>query len=319
MFASNLYSKVIKTASTRDGFGDALLETGAAIDTLFVLTADLKDSTKVAKFAAKYPKRFIEVGVAEQNMVGIAAGLAQGGKIPVAASYAVFLANQALGQIRLSVCYSNTNVKLVASHAGLSASPDGATHQALEDIAIMRTLPNMTVLSPADYFEAKKATFAALKHVGPVYLRLARPATPVFTTEHTPFALGKATVLTEGTNVTVVATGPLVYDALLAANELNKSKKFSCEVINCSTIKPLDGAVILKSAKKTGRVVTVEEHQVAGGLGGAVAELLSQALPTPLKLLGVRDSFGESGTYEELKDKFKLSAHHIAKAVTEKW
>lgn len=315
MLKKNIFSPHVKKVATRKGYGEAVAELGEKNKDIVVLCGDLTDSTRSNLFAKKFPKRFFEVGVAEQNMAGIAAGLALGGKIPFVASYAVFLAGRSLGQIRLSICYSNANVKIAASHAGLSAAPDGATHQALEDISNMRVLPNMTVLSPADYNEAKKATVAAANHKGPIYIRLMRVKTPVFTTDETRFVIGKATILEKGRDVTIIATGPSVYDALLVARDLKKEKNISCEVINCSTIKPIDKKTILKSAKKTKKVVTVEEHQMHGGLGSAVCEILSQNVPTPVKIVGIQDSFGESGSYEKLKHKYKISTHYIKKAV----
>jgi len=303
-------SKLEKTA-TRDGYGDGVVEAGKEDEDVVVLTADLTDSTRSNKFEEAFPERFIEVGVAEQNMAGIAAGLALSGKVPFVASYATFNPGRNLDQIRTSVCYSKANVKIVGAHAGLSVGPDGATHQALEDIAIMRVLPNMTVLSPADYQEAKKATIAAAEHKGPVYIRTAREKTAAFTTEKTPFEIGKALVLMEGKDLTIISTGPILYEALKAAQELTFKRGITCEVINLSTIKPLDEETILKSVEKTRKVVTVEEHQMYGGLGGAISELLSQKLPVPVKIIGIEDSFGESGKYDELWEKYGIDSQNI--------
>jgi len=247
-------------------------------------------------------------------MAGVAAGLALEGKVPFISSYAVFSPGRNWDQIRVSICYSKTNVKIAGAHSGISVGPDGATHQALEDIAITRVLPNMTVLSPCDAIETKKATLAAAKLNGPVYIRFARAASPVFTTHKTPFTVGKAEVFIEGSDVTIVAAGQLVYEALLAAQELEKTG-VSVEVINCHTIKPIDSKTILKSVAKTGCMVTVEEHQINGGLGGAVAEVLAEGFPAPMVRIGVQDRFGESGKPSELLEAFHLTHPSIIKAV----
>ena len=294
----------------KDGYGVGLLDVGKENSNIVVLTADLSKSTKSDLFQKEFPDRFIQVGVAEQNMAGIAAGLALSGKIPFMASYATFSPGRNWEQIRVAICYSDVNVKIVSSHSGFTDEGDGATHQALEDIALMRVLPNMTVLVPCDYYEAKKATKAAAGYQGPVYIRTGRKATPVVTTEETQFEIGKAYILKEGKDLTIVACGPLVYEALKAARHLH-NKGIDCEVINSPTIKPLDEETILKSCKKTGKVITVEEHQIIGGLGSAVSELLIEKMPVPLFRVGVQDKFGESGKYEELLDKFKLSAKSI--------
>lgn len=293
--------------ATRDGYGHGLVELGKKNPNIVVLCADLTDSTRSDWFKKEFPDRFYEVGIAEQNMLGIAAGLALSGKIPFVSTYAVFCPGRNWDQLRVSVCYNKANVKLAGAHAGLSVGPDGATHQGLEDIAITRCLPNLAVLAPCDYLETKKATIAAAKIDGPVYLRFSREATPVFTTENTPFEIGKANVLRQGKKVTIIACGPLIYETLLAAEELD------AEVINCHTIKPIDKETIIKSAKKTGKVITLEEHQIMGGLGSAVAEILSENYPVPIKFMGIKDRFGESGTPEELLEKFKLTHEHIIK------
>jgi transketolase len=312
---ANLHKDVFTTKldqiPTRDGYGDGATEAAEKDSNVVVLTGDLTESTRSQTFKERFPEKFIEVGVAEQNMAGIAAGMALSGKTPFIASYATFNPGRNWDQVRVSICYSKANVKIIGAHAGLSVGPDGATHQALEDIAITRVLPNLIVLSPCDYIEAKKATITAAKHKGPVYIRLARDKTPVFTTDKTKFEIGKATTLMEGGDITIIGTGPILYEALLAAKELKDNRNITCEVINVSSIKPLDEETIIKAAKKTGRVVTVEEHQKAGGLGSAVAELLAQKAPVPMKLLGIDDNFGESGKYSELLEKFGLSAHHI--------
>lgn len=303
--------------STRDGFGEGLAEAGKLNNDIVVLTADLTDSTRSTEFEKLFPERFVEVGVAEQNMAGIAAGLALSGKIPFINSYAVFSPGRNWDQIRVSICLTNANVKIAGFHAGLSAGPDGATHQALEDIAMLRVLPNMIVLSPCDYFEAKRVAMAAANHKGPVYIRLFKePALPI-TKENDPFEIGKAYVLHEGKDVTVISAGPILSEVLAAQKELKSENSVSCEVINCVTIKPLDEETILKSVKKTQKVVVVEEHQIAGGLGSAICELLSQKMPVKVKLMGMHDSFGESGKYSELLQKYGLDKKSIKNSIME--
>ncbi len=301
--------------STRDGFGEGLVEAGRLNSNVVVLTADLIDSTRSKGFEEMFPERFIEVGVAEQNMAGIAAGLALSGKIPFINSYAVFSPGRNWDQIRVSICLTNANVKIAGFHAGLSAGPDGATHQALEDVAISRVLPNTTVLSPCDYFEAKRVAVAAANHKGPVYIRLFKEPAPQLTKENDPFEIGKAYVLHEGKDVTIISAGPILSEVLLAQKELKNENNISCEVINCATIKPLDEGTILKSVKKTQKVVVVEEHQIAGGLGSAICELLSQKMPVKVKLMGIQDSFGESGKYSELLQKYGLDKESIKNCI----
>ncbi|MDP3901084.1 MAG: transketolase C-terminal domain-containing protein [bacterium] len=310
----NLFGRDIKKAPTRNGYGEGLLEAGRKNKDVVVLCADLTESTRSEAFAKEFPERFIEVGVAEQNMAALAAGMALAGKIPFISSYAAFSPGRNNEQIRTTIAINDVGVKIGGAHAGVSVGPDGATHQALEDMALMRVMPNMKVISPCDEVEAKKATIAAVTIPGPVYLRFARAATPVFTTDKTPFVFGRAEVFVPGRDGTIVATGPLVYEALLASRRLAK-KGISVEVINCHTIKPLDEKTIVASARKTGCVVTVEEHQVAGGLGGAVAEVLARKLPVPMEFVGMQDRFGESGSPEELLAKFGLDASGIEKAV----
>lgn len=301
-----------KNKSTRDGFGEALLELGKKNKDVVVVSADLAESTRVHHFAKRYPERFVEVGVAEQNMMGVAAGLAWEGKIPFTASFGAFSPARNWDQLRISVCYSNNNVKIVATHTGLSVGPDGASHQMLEDIAITRCLPNLVVLAPADFNETKLATLAAAKHLGPVYMRLTRPNSPIFTNGQ--FAIGQAQILVPGQNMTIIGAGPILYEALLAAHELAK-QKIKVEVINCASIKPLDKNTILRSVKKTKRVITLEDHQVMGGLGSAIAELLSEYLPVPIKMIGVRDQFGRSGQAEELWNKYEMTHPYIIKNI----
>lgn len=297
----------------RKGFGEGLLEAGTKDKDIVALSADLTESTQMQAFAEAFPERFIEIGVAEQNLVTVGSGLAAVGKQPFVTSYAGFSPGRNWEQIRTTICLNDRNVKIVGSHAGVSVGPDGATHQMLEDIALMRILPNMAVVVPADSIEAHKATLALAKTKSPAYLRLAREKTAVILSEGSPFEIGKAQILVEGSDVTIVACGPMVYEALQAANNLAKHH-ISCEVINCATIKPLDSETILHSAKKTGRVVSAEEGQAAGGLGGAIAELLASHLPLPLHIVGVQDRFGQSGEVTQLWHEYQLDAHAIMQA-----
>ena len=300
---------------TRDGYGKGLVELGEKDDRVVVLCADLAESTRSHWFKEKFPERYIELGVAEQNMATIAAVLANYGKIPFISSYAVFSPGRNNEQIRTTVALNNMPVKIAGAHAGISVGPDGATHQALEDIALMRVQPNMTVIVPCDAIETRKATIASVDCCsGPVYLRFGREKSPVFTTEKTPFEIGKAIVLREGKDLTIVGCGALLYNALLAAEELSK-EGIEAAVINSHTIKPLDVATILNSVKKTKAVVTVEEHQVAGGLGSAIAEALSQHFPAPQEFIGVHDRFGESGEPDELIEAFGMGVKDIKAAV----
>ncbi len=311
----NIFDKP-EMAATRDGFGKALLELGEANKDVVVLCADLAESTRVLAFKEKYPERYIELGVAEQNLAIVGSGLANYGKTPFIASYAAFSPGRNNEQIRTTISLNNVPVKIAGMHAGISVGPDGATHQALEDIALMRVQPNMSVLSLCDAEEARKAVLAAAVHPGPVYLRFARWSTPVMTTPESPFEFGKAQIVWESEHkpeVIIVATGPLLYEALLAAKELERS--LPVVVINVSTIKPLDGATIAQFASEAGAVVTVEEHQVAGGLGGAVAEALAQNKPVPIEFVGMQDQFGQSGEPKELLEYYGLNAAHIIEAV----
>ncbi|MDD5147041.1 MAG: transketolase family protein [Candidatus Daviesbacteria bacterium] len=309
-----LFDPGVEQAPTRNGYGEGLVLAGEEDEQVVALCADLTESTKAKAFAEKFPQRFIEVGVAEQNLVTVAAGMALLGKIPFASSFATFSPGRNWEQIRTTVCYNDMPVKIIGSHVGVSVGPDGATHQALEDIAMMRCLPNMIVISPVDAIEAKKATLAMAKLSKPCYLRLSRDKIPVVTTEQTPFKIGNAEIFYEGNDVAVIATGPMVYRALLAAKEL-QSRKISVRVINCHTIKPLDKELVINAAKDCGAIVTAEEHQVTGGLGGAVAEVISQNFPVPLKIIGVEDKFGESGESEELFTKFGLTEKAIISAI----
>ena len=310
----DLYGEDIKQAPTRDGYGNGLIELGEENENVVVLCADLTESTRSKYFVDKFPDRFIEIGVAEQNLVTVASGLAAVGKIPFVASYATFCPGRCWEQIRTTICYNDRNVKIAGAHAGISVGPDGATHQALEDIALMRALPNMIVVVPCDANEARKATIAVGKIKKPAYVRFARDKTPVFTTEKTPFELGKAEIYKDGKDVTIIACGILVYQALLAAKELEKDR-IEAMVINCHTVKPLDGKTIVNAVRKTGAVVTVEEHQITGGLGGAVSEYLSENYPAFLKRVGIQDMYGESGTPNELLKKFGLTYIDIIESV----
>lgn len=310
-----LLSDTPERVANRDGYGQGVLALGKDDERVVVLTADVAESTRVLTFKQQFPKRFIECGVAEQNMMGIAAGLALSGHIPFISSYATFSPGRSWDQLRVSVCYSNTNVKVIGAHTGISVGPDGATHQALEDIAMTRVLPGLVVLAPCDVHETRKATIAAAKYKGPVYIRLAREKTPVVTTEDAPFEIGRAYVVRPGTDVTIVASGPLLAEALFAAEALSKKQKIETEVINCPTIKPLDEDTLLKSFKKTGCAVTVEEHQITGGLFGAIAELTSRKLPIPLEPVGMPNSFGESGEPAELLAAYGMDSPAIQTAV----
>jgi transketolase len=312
--SDKLYKSDIDQEPIRKGFGDGMMILGKENLKVIALCCDLTDSTKLGDFAKTYPDRFVEVGVAEQNLAGLGAGFAHEGFIPYITSYATFSPGRNWDQIRVSICYSGNNVKIIGSHAGISVGPDGATHQAMEDIAITRVLPRMTVLVPCDAIEARKATLAAAKHNGPVYIRLAREKTPQFTTDDTPFEIGKAYVYREGTDVTIAAAGPQVYYALAAAEELAKNK-ISCEVINLASVKPLDEKTLVASVKKTGCIVTAEEHQITGGVGSAVAEVLSRNFPVPQEFVGMPDHFGESGEQSELIAKWGMDSKAIIAAV----
>jgi transketolase len=306
----------IEQEPIRTGFGHGLKAAGEQYANVVALCADLTESTRMEEFAKAFPERFIEVGVAEQNLVTVAAGLALAGKIPFTSSYAAFSPGRNWEQIRTTICLNQANVKIVGSHAGVSVGPDGATHQMLEDIVLMRVLPHMRVVVPCDSVEAAKATLAIAASEGPAYVRLARDKSPVVTTDKSPFTLGKAQIFREGDDVTIVACGIMVYQALMAAEQLSKDG-VQAEVINCPVIKPLDTVTILGSAKRTGAVLTAEEGQINGGLGAAVAELLGESHPLPLTRVGMNDQFGESGKPDELLKHFGLTAPHIAKRVKE--
>lgn len=297
--------------ATRDAYGQALAELGAINDRVVVLDADLSKSTKTNDFKKVYPERFFNLGIAEQNLLGTAAGFAAAGKIPFASSFAVFAVGRAYDQIRNSIAYPNLNVKIAATHAGLTVGEDGGSHQMLEDIALMRAVPNMTVIVPADGVETKQAVMAAAEHQGPVYIRLGRPKVPVLFGDDYKFEIGKGVVLREGTDVTLVGTGIMVSKAMEAA-DLLAADGISAAVVNISTIKPLDNGLITEMAQKTGAVVTCEEHNIYGGLGSAVAEVLVENCPVPMARVGVEDKFGESGLPDQLLEKYGLTAASIA-------
>ncbi len=301
---------------TKTGFGEGLVLAGERNENLIALGADITTSVGVDLFATKFPGRFISLGIAEQNCVGVAAGLAQEGKIPAFITYGVFSALRTTDQVRISVCYNNLHVIIGGAHAGVSVGPDGATHQALEDIAIMRVLPNMTVLSPCDATQAKLATIAAIEQCkGPVYLRFGREAMPDFTDESMPFDIGKAQILKEGKDLTIIATGHLAWESLEAAYAMEE-KGISAKVMNIHTIKPIDAAAIISAAKETRAIITAEEHQVSGGLGSAVAEVICRHYPVPMEFIGMKDCFGESGQPRELMEKYGMTASAIILAAS---
>jgi transketolase len=316
--ADNLFDlKVVEQKPTRDGFGKGVVEAGEKDERVVVLCADLADSTRAQWFRDKFPNRYIEIGVAEQNLATVASGLANYGKIPFITSYAAFSPGRNNEQIRTTISLNDVPVKIAGAHAGVSVGPDGATHQQLEDVALMRVQPNMTVIVPADAEEARKATFAAAFTGKPAYLRFAREKTPVFTTAETPFAIGEVTVLwdeEDALDAVIIGCGPLLYNALVAANELQK-EGVRLAVLDCHTVKPLDSEVILSYVERAGAVVTVEEHQIAGGLGSAIAELLAAERPAPIEFIGVHDQFGQSGEPVELIEHYGMGVGAIKEAV----
>lgn len=312
----DIFKKSVEMIPIRNGYGEGIVSAGKRDENVVVLCADLKESTRSQEFAKKFPERFFELGVAEQNLAAVAAGLGVSGKIPFISSYAAFSPGRNWEQIRTTAAYNDSNVKIAGHHAGISVGPDGATHQAVEDIATMRVISNMKVFVPCDAIEARKITENSAQIWGPVYIRFAREKTPVITTEKTPFVPGKAEIFWESKKpqVAIIACGPLVYNAILAARELDKNK-IGTIVVNNHTVKPLDKDGILKIAKKCGAVVTVEEHQIAGGMGGAIAELLSEKNPLPQEFIGLRDVFGESGPPGELVKKYGMGVDDIIKSV----
>ena len=312
-----IFDREVEKKSTRQGYGEGLLKAGEENKEVVALCADLTHSTFTHLFADKFPERFVQMGVAEQNMASVASGMAAMGKIPFISSYAMFSPGRNWEQIRTTICYNNTNVKIVGAHAGISVGPDGGTHQAIEDIALTRVIPRMTVIYPCDYLEAKKAVLEMAKTDGPTYIRLARNNTPIITTEKTPFKIGKAQTFFESkqkAQVGIVASGHLVYEALISAKEL-ENQGIGVKVINLSTIKPLDEKAIIDLAKSVKGIVTVEEHQKAGGMGSAIAELLSQKYPTKIEFVAINDEFGQSGDPDELIKFYKLDSNSIIKAV----
>ena len=305
--------EILDNKDTRSGFGAGLLEIGKQDPRVVAMCADLTGSLVMNLFKDEFPDRFFQAGIMEANMMGVAAGMALAGKIPFTGTFANFSTGRVYDQIRQSIAYSNANVKICASHAGLTLGEDGATHQILEDIGLMKMLPGMVVINPCDYNQTKAATIAIAKYDGPVYLRFGRPKWPVFIPEGTPFEIGKALMLNEGTDVSIFATGHLVWKAIQAGQQLAE-KGISAEIINIHTIKPLDEMAVIESAKKTGCVVTAEEHQMNGGLGDSIAQLLARKLPTPLEMVAVNDSFGESGTPDQLLVKYGLDHSDITAA-----
>lgn len=318
-----LFDKDIEQLPIRKGFGEGLLQAGIENDQVVGLCSDLTESTQMHLFRDKFPNRFVQIGIGEQNLASVGSGMAAMGKIPFISSYAMFSPGRNWEQIRTTICYNDRNVKIAGSHAGVSVGPDGGTHQAIEDIALTRVIPRMTVLVPCDSIEAKKATLAAAKMVGPVYIRLAREKTPVITTPETPFVIGKAQIFYRphaplAKKAGIIACGALVYNAILAAYELGK-EGIGATVMNLSTIKPLDKVAIINFAKENGRIVTVEEHQIAGGMGSAVAEVLSSEYPALIRMIGVNDLFGQSGTPEQLIEHYGMGVSHIKEKVRKLW
>lgn len=309
-----LDSKKLKQIPTRNGYGDGVTEAGKTNKNIVVLCCDLTESTRSLTFKKAFPDRFIQMGIAEQSLASIGAGMSLVGKVPFISSYAAFSPGRNWEQIKTNVALQNSNVKIAGAHAGLSVGPDGATHQMLEDIAIMRAIPNMTVVVPCDYEETKKATLAGAKFKGPFYYRFARASSPAFTTSQTPFKIGRAETYRHGDDLTMIATGPLVYEALIAAEALSKDHGIEARVINCHTIKPLDEKMIIKAAKETGAIVTIEEAQVTGGLAGAVCETLALTTPVPVERIGVQDQFGESGKPRQVQEALGVTAPYIALA-----
>ncbi|MDI9586563.1 MAG: transketolase family protein [Acidobacteriota bacterium] len=308
------YGVKLDEKPTRDGYGEALVELGHSNPDVVVMDADLAKSTRTEWFWKQFPDRFFDAGIAEQNMLCMCAGLACAGKIPFASTYGVFVAGRAWDQIRTTVCYTNLNVKIGGAHGGISVGPDGATHQALEEIALMRVLPNMTVLSPADYLQTRRCVHLAAEMRGPVYIRFGREPIPIITTDASPFELGKGDVYRDGSDASIIATGPMVKFALDAAEELAR-EGLDVRVVNIHTIKPIDAEIIEQAARETGAIVTAEEHQVMAGFGSAVAEVVVQRCPVPMRFIGIQDRFGESGQPEELMDLFGLMPRDIKAAV----
>lgn len=317
---TKIFNNDLKKISTRVGFGDGLLIAGSENENIVVLSADLSESTKANIFALKFPLRFFEVGIAEQNLATVASGMAAMGKIPFISSYAIFSPGRNWEQIRTTICYNDQPVKIIGSHAGISVGPDGGSHQALEDIALMRVIPNMVVISPCDYNEAKKATMLCALNKKPTYIRLARNDTPEITTNDTPFEIGKAQIVFSPeigiAKIGIIATGPVLYNAIIAAHNLEKMG-IKVKILNLSTIKPLDNEAIISIAKETKNIITIEDHQITCGMGSAVAECLAQNYPTKIKFMGIDDNFGQSGTNQELEKYYKIDIESIILSVKE--
>lgn len=315
---TKMFNADVEQVPIRQGFGEGLLQAGIENENIVALCADLTESTKMNLFADKFPKRFIEIGIAEQNLASVSSGMAAMGKIPFISSYAMFSPGRNWEQIRTTICYNDRKVVIAGSHAGISVGPDGGTHQAIEDIALTRVIPNMVVISPCDAIEAKKATLACAKTKEPTYLRLVREKTPIITTLDTPFEIGKANLVfipEQGlAQVGIIATGALVHKAIIVAKNFEQ-KGIKIKVLNLSTIKPLDSEVIIALAREAKKIVTVEEHQIAGGMGSAVAECLAQNYPVPMEFIGVKDLFGQSGTPDELIEHYEMGVSHIEKSV----
>lgn len=305
-------SQFKESKATRFGYSDGLLILGEKYDNVVVLDADLSKSTTTNRFKEKYPERSFNLGIAEQNMLGVAAGLSLAGKIPFVSTYGVFVAGRAFDQIRTTICYSNLNVKIGGAHGGISVGPDGATHQALEEIALMRVLPEMSVIVPCDYFETKKATIASYSINGPVYIRFGREPVPIITDENTPYHFGKGQIFREGKDLSIIACGVMVSEALIAAEKLSK-EGIEAKVINIHTVKPIDEEIIINSAKQTGAIVTAEEHQIFAGFGSAVSEVIVRNYPVPMEFVGINDTFGESGEPDQLMKAYELTAEDIYK------
>ncbi|MBM2816247.1 MAG: tkt [Ignavibacteria bacterium] len=303
--------KLLGSKPTRHGFGEGLVALGEENENVVVLGADITGSVLTSFFQNRFPERFFSIGIAEQNATTIAVGLALSGKIPFFSSYSAFAAFRNADQMRISVCYNEANVKIGGGHSGITVGPDGATHQSLEEISFLRSLPNMTLIVPCDYHEAKKATIAAGRMTGPVYIRFGRSAVPMFTTEETPFEIGKAQIFREGSDIAIIACGLMVWQALLAAEELEKRKGISARVINLATIKPIDVETVTLAARQCGVIVTAEEHQIFGGMGSAVAEVVVKNCPVPMEFIGIPDRFGESGEPDELLEKLGLTWREI--------
>ena len=317
---TKIFNTDVEKKSTRQGFGEGLLKVGMDNEKIVALCADLTESTRVNLFADKFPERFIQVGIAEQNMASVASGLSAMGKIPFMASYAIFSPGRNWEQIRTTICYNNQNVKIIGSHAGLSVGPDGGSHQMLEDLALTTVMPNLVVISPCDYFEAKKATLAMAETLDPTYLRLARNDTPIITTEETSFVIGKGQIVFSPDSglaqVGLIATGPILYSALMAAKKL-EAEGYRVKVLNIATLKPLDQDIIISLAKETKYIVTIEDHQVTGGMGSAVASCLAENYPTKIDFIGVKDSFGQSGSPEELAKYYRIDTESIVEKIKE--